>query len=565
MNTVQNDCVITKEEKEKIVNDMRELLIEYDYNYEMFALETIVDEWADQKAELISAFKKHPNYIDGKFMIAFNSDFERTFDKAAITKFGKWLMYVIREYKDGVPDCIKARQEFEIQYLPDDLFSFFVSLDEHIKERTLSKELTDFLNQIIPEIRPHIGEKTSRVINKICTYLGYNKHPEYNREYAKFADGLNPLVIKRHTILSINPLDYLTMSFGNSWASCHTIDKNNKRNMPNYYSGCYSSGTISYMLDGSSMVFYTVDAKYDADEYWTQPKINRQMFHWGEEKLVQGRLYPQDNDDDSDAYAPYRNIVQQIVSTVFDFPNLWTLSRGSDAASRYIMSRGTHYRDYQHYANCTLSKKSGTTNENQFIVGHDPICVECGEEHNNEENINCCTNGRYVCSDCGCVLDEDEVRWVGDDAYCCDCATYCECCDTYERNNDTTWIECEDRYVCNDCLERYYTECSECGEYFRSDDITWVESADGYVCDDCLDRWYTTCEECGETFHNDSMTWVESANSSICDDCLEEKYDKCDSCDEYFLKEDMHYDENGDALCEHCYEAADENEDDEEC
>ena len=285
--TMQNDCIITETERENLVEDIKELLDEYDYDYSTFAIESIVDEWADQKEELILAFKKHPNYIDGKFMIAFNYDYERTFDKAAVKKFGEWLVDIVPSRYEDIPDCIKERRNGCL-FLPNDLWNFLEDLGEYITDRTISKELTMELEDIIPEIRPHAGEKTSRVINKICTYLGLNKHPDYNREYAKFADALNPLVIKCHTVLSLNPLDYLTMSFGNSWASCHTIDKNNKRGMPDNYSGCYSSGTISYMLDGSSMVLYTVDSKYDGDDYWTQSKINRQMFHWGEEKLVCG-------------------------------------------------------------------------------------------------------------------------------------------------------------------------------------------------------------------------------------------------------------------------------------
>jgi hypothetical protein len=200
-------------------------------------------------------------------------------------------------------------------------------------------------------------------MNKLFTYLGYNKHPDYNREFAKYADALNPLVIKRHTILSLNPLDYLTMSFGNSWASCHTIDKENKRNMPNSYQGQYSSGTMSYMLDATSMVFYTVDKSYEGIEYWTQPKINRQMFHYAEDKLVQGRLYPQDNDGCQNEYTGYRNLVQEIIAQVLEVPNLWSLKIGTNAAGRYIYTRGTHYADYCYYDNCSLSTLKGSENE----------------------------------------------------------------------------------------------------------------------------------------------------------------------------------------------------------
>lgn len=510
---------LTMTERAYLLKSMQNLLDDYDYDYQTNSLDDIIDEWATQKATLIEAFKKHPNYVDGKFLIAFDYNYERELDTNVINDFCKYLNKVACEYKDLVPDDIKKkREEDDCTWLPSRLYMFLVeSLGYYITGRTISEDTAKHLEEIIPQIHPHTGEKSSRVINRICTYLGYNKHPDYNREFAKFADGLSPITIKRHTILSINPLDYLTMSFGNSWASCHTIDKENKRGMPNSYSGQYSSGTISYMLDGSSMVFYTVDSEYDGKDYWTQPKINRQMFHYGEDKLVQGRLYPQDNDGNGEAYTPYRNIVQSIMSVIFDFPNLWTLKKGTEATKLYIQTKGTHYADYAYYSNCSLSRIKERDNENSFVVGSSPICVNCGNRHDSPDNINCCNVG-HICEDCGCrILYEDDEYWVGDYCYCRDCVTWCEICDEYHRNDNTTYVESEDRYVCYNCLDRYYRRCEHCGEYFDKDFMYYVEGIDGYVCSDCLENYYR-CEHCGEYFELDQVH-EDDDGCYYCDDC----------------------------------------------
>jgi hypothetical protein len=426
--------MITANEREYLLARMEELLEEYNYSYTREALNTIIDEWNRQKAGLIDAFKKHPNYVEGKFMIAFDSDYERTIDRIASLHFREWLMRSMYDAMDNFPKEIKDRTEYG-DYLPWDIFRFIDNLNRYA-ERCVSEETAKILNKACPEIHAHAGQKTSRVVNKLCCYLGFDKIDGYNREFAKYADSLSPLIIKRHTILSISPLDYLTMSFGNSWASCHTIDKANKRGMPNDYSGCYSSGTISYMLDESSMVLYTVDASYEGDEYWNEPKINRQMFHYGEEKLVQGRLYPQDNDDDGSVYTPYRNIVQGIISTIFNFPNLWTLSKGTEAASRYIYSYGTHYRDYTYYGNCSLSRIKGSDNDECFYVGADPICIKCGDRHDTQENISCC--GYAICADCGrAIRNRDGMIEVDGEIYCRDCVSYCEHCDEYTHEEVT--------------------------------------------------------------------------------------------------------------------------------
>lgn len=506
---------INASEKEYLLNNMEELLAEYDYEYSTDALEDIISTWSREKAGLIEAFKKHPNYMEGKFMIAFDADYDRDIDKKASKTFSLWLRnYVIPFGKENLPQEIKDRCSYW-DNLPCDIYEFFTYLYAYA-ERCVSEYTATHLNEICPALRVHVGQKTSRVVNKLCAYLGYDKVDGYNREFAKYADSLSPMTIKRHTIFSINPLDYLTMSFGNSWASCHTIDKENKRGMPNNYSGCYSSGTISYMLDSSSIVLYTVDAAYNGNEYWNQPKINRQMFHYGEEKLVQGRLYPQDNDGYGDIYTAYRNIAQNIISTIFDFPNLWALSKGTGSASKYIQSLGTHYRDYYHYPNCTLSRIKGSENEKMFAVGSAPICVECGDRHHVENNINCCNRG-LVCADCGTPISEEDAYYVGGEPYCRDCVRYCERCDEYHRG-DEEYVEGYG-WVCEWCLHEDFIRCDRCGTYVRDYDATYIESEEIYVCQRCLNRHYSYCEECGEYCPDDEVHYHNGRQ--LCDNCYE--------------------------------------------
>ena len=517
--------IISEKEREYLLNSMMELLNEYDYNYTTRALNKIIDEWASSKSALIQAFKRHPNYLEGKFMIAFSCDYERVMDAGASTRFSEWLRWhAMPDCEDNVPDEIKeAREKEGAPFLPNILFWFLIGLHE-VASRTVTSETADRINAMVPSMHVHDGQKTSRVINKLCTYLGYDKHPDYNKEFAKYADSLSPVVITRHTILSLNPLDYLTMSFGNSWASCHTIDKNNKRRMPNSYEGMYSSGTMSYMLDPSSMVLYTVDASYNGDKFWNEPKINRQMFHWGEEKLVQSRLYPQSNDGAGSVYTPFRNIVQEIMSNIFDFPNLWVVKKGISAANEYIITEGTHYADYDNFDSCTLSRIKGNENNECFVVGASPICIECGSYHSTEDCISCCSDPNcHICDDCGCTIyDEDDVIHINGNTYCRDCVYYCEHCEEYHRGEEY-FIESRygGYYVCEWCFNEYYVYCEHCGNNVDRDDARYVESEDGYICDDCFDDDYFECEECGEYFHNRDR--LEHDGDCICSDCYDER------------------------------------------
>lgn len=511
--------IITDEEREELLKNMKELLSEYGYTYTERALNKIIDTWATNKADLILAFKKHPNYLKGKFMIVFSHNFNREIDLNVLRLFRHWILDIdtcmaLREF---MPEKMRTEVIDYGRRLPSAIYDFLYDL-QNMTEQYIDDDIVENLNTICPDIHAHKGQKMSRVVNKLLSYIGYNKLPDYNREFAKYADALNPLQITRHTVVSVNPLDYLTMSFGNSWASCHTIDKQNKRGMPNSYEGMYSSGTVSYMLDKPSMVFYTVDASYNGNDFWNEPKINRQMFHWGQEKLVQGRLYPQDNDYNNSAYTPYREIVQNIISDLFGFPNLWTVSKGTDAADRYIISEGTHYKDYANYENCTLSRPKGSENEQLITVGHDPICIYCGCEHNVEENISCCARG-ITCAHCGCVIDENEVIWVDEEPYCGDCASWCDECESYfvGEGTETRNHHC----VCPECLEEEYVYCNGCNEYVRSGNASYVESEGDYFCDDCLEADFAICPECGEYHRFNNM--VECAERLLCRDCAEEE------------------------------------------
>lgn len=514
--------IITEHERSYLIDCITDLLNEYDYEWDYNALNDIIDTWAVQKANLIKAFKGHPHYLEGKFMIAFDSNYERVVDVNESKRFSDYLTSLSMDEVAAMPAEVNERREQEgCALLPNRIFIFLSHLSA-IAARTISAATADSINEMMPNIHAHAGEKTSRVVNRICTYLGFSKRPDYNKEFAKYADSLSPMTITRHTILSINPLDYLTMSFGNSWASCHTIDKTNRRGMPNSYEGQYSSGTMSYMLDKTSMVFYTISADFNGQEYWDEPKVTRQMFHYGEEKLIQGRLYPQSNDCASDLYTPNRALVQQIIADTHNFPNLWVVKKGTEAACEYVETEGTHYPDYEHFGNCSISRPKGSENEEIITIGATPICVECGYKHHNEDCINCCNNpAKWICEDCGCSInDEEDVYYIHGYPYCRDCVSYCDCCDEYHRG-DSHYIEGRDIYVCDSCFDDYYAECEECGENYDKDDMYWCESEIGYVCPECFEESYAVCEECGEVFRREDM--IEHNGKYYCEDCYEDE------------------------------------------
>lgn len=285
----------------------------------------------------------------------------------------------------------------------------------------VSDELETEINRIFSDDRfTKAGQKISRLVGKIAKRCGLDKHTDirtetfytqsgeartrtkdygYNYMFAQFADAINPITIKATAVISVNPMDFYTMSFGDTWASCHTIDKRNERGNAHGYgfSGMYCSGTESYLLDSSSVVFYfipnTEKDTFNANHPEYLDKVKRCMFYLGEDKLIQSRVYPDGRDGGEKSLAgDIRTIMQKVIADIFEVPNLWKYVGGTSECNRVTTSAGTHYRDYLCYNDCGvcyLRRIDGYINKMEIEIGHNPICPECGETHNEEDNVFC--------------------------------------------------------------------------------------------------------------------------------------------------------------------------------
>ena len=78
----------------------------------------------------------------------------------------------------------------------------------------------------------------------------------------------------------MNPVDFLLMSNGNSWHSCHYIG-----DYPDE-AGCFSSGTIAYMMGEDSFIVSVIDKEWPDDNLAFAPKINRQVFGYRDYQLL---------------------------------------------------------------------------------------------------------------------------------------------------------------------------------------------------------------------------------------------------------------------------------------
>ena len=386
------------------------------------------------------------------------------------------------------------------------------------------------------------GQKVSRLVQKLAKMVNMDKHVDiredsyirqdgetvtrtkdygWNYQFAQFCDAVNPIVMKGTAVISVNPIDYWTMSFGKGWASCHTIDKENRRRNANNYSGCYCGGTESYMLDDSSVIFYFLDENYKGNEPENEDKVKRCVFFLGEDKLIQSRVYPDGRDGGEASLAgDVRAIMQKVVADIFDVPNYWSNSKGTEPCTEVIISEGPHYRDYNYYDDCNVSymkRIDGYKNVKKIHVGTDEIiCPCCGAKHYTEENILCenCAE-RRECYNCGREIDEDYAYHIDGEWYCDECASICEDCGDSTLNDDITRV-LHDRYVCDYCRRNNYTWSEHEYEYVPNDELIVTEEGNYYWEDG---DGYRYCDICGDCHDEDEVTYDDETGYDYCAEC----------------------------------------------
>lgn len=392
---------------DKLVDDMMALLTTYNHRNSEHGVCTILNEYFTNKEPLIKMFAQSPNY-KGDMRIITKEEFERENVASEIAKFvrafkdndGVANTMLCYKDKDGktlyeyiqtktthmkIRDVAKAKNVMASKEISAfskktgatieseeslKAFRIWMTTFEKVNTPTLQRDLTH------EEVVLKKGTKTSRAFNKICAKYGVDKWSKYNKEFAKYADMVAGKGRELYFIISLNPLDYLTMSFGKSWASCHTIDKANRRHAANGYSGAYCNGTLSYMMDESSIITYVLTKL--SDNLHEEGKLYRNMFHCKGKKFIQGRIYPQGNDGSVDLYKKFRFIVQREFYSLLGLEeNKWK-SRSVEDRDHYTYGR--HYKDYVHFCDCKTFYPAGDDSYDDIVIGHNGICPHCGKE-----------------------------------------------------------------------------------------------------------------------------------------------------------------------------------------
>ena len=440
---------------EEMMQRLKKQFYDVMYKYQKPFAETGVmanlERWATAKRPLLELLRRHPNWQEKDLAVVVDVQTGRPIDSDAVDEGIYALrelgeqMHLPQEQHRGLYGALCAAVTGYQQFLPDN-----VNYLEAI--------------QSLAGVQCAAGQKTSRVINRICCKFGLDRytaekadapgqavHP-YNAIFARLSDALNPPTSVKRLVLSIHPCDFLEMSGKDStWRSCHRLN-----------GGGYQAGCQSYMGDGVSMVLFAV-APDQTGPYGGVPHLNRQIFCYGDGVLLQSRLYPEPNDD---ANTLYRHTVQSILADCLQKPNQWKVKKEIREKDQFwhTAKQSCHYPDYDHgYAILSLLK--GQDSYSPLEIGSTSLCTVCGQPQWESSQLHC---GRCqtmaICAGCGKTQPFEDLTYYEGKFYCPDCLYKCSGCHRHYlgKPRKVTGRFGQPKNVCPDCYQAVASVCRSC-------------------------------------------------------------------------------------------------------
>ena len=384
------------------------------------------------------------------------------------------------------------------------------------------------------------GQKISKFLLSTITdepnYKHINGKPMSKHDFTadQFSQMQQKFLTRGNLILSIDPIDYLTMSISSSgWSSCHDARKEDGER------GAYAGGTLSYMADETTIIAYVTTGKirelHGSDGCGTfshTSKLWRMCVYVDTENrsAVFSRQYPSSNDAyTKSARKAIAELLGKYHQTAADYKVNFKAYKETETFSRNIQSGhgSLIFNDLggEHEKSCIKLKDSGEYPS--ITIGAAPYCPICGGRKVTDAVLmgcdSCDDNEKYSCYHCGDYMRENAVFEGADgNDYCESCFndifSTCEYCDRLENNDDLHYIEGHGS-VCERCLDRHFTSCDSCGDYF-DEDLTGVEG--DWLCRSCLENEATYCENCADWFYSQNTQYDDEGSCHYCNDCMDE-------------------------------------------
>lgn len=319
--------------------------------------------------------------------------------------------------------------------------------------------------------------KPSKLVASVFKKVGISESDTKN--ILDYLSCYAPSATERTYYISINPLDYLTMSNGNTWHSCQLLVGENARN---YGAGCYGQGCISLWRDDCTAILYEESSDYDTltPDIERPYKRGRRLLNFGNNGILIQKGYG--DFDGQQAISVLKTLYpdgREVMESQFN---------------ECVNIDGAHYDDfginsffYNLPESLDIFPISGVATYNCIEVGSAIRCVRCGgwiEYYDEIVNGDQCNDCQTIqCHGCGCEIDPDDAIAVEWDLYCSDCVERCDDCGEYFLPNQL--MEIGGYTYCESCAENNSIMCENCGQVVHCDDAQQLDNG-LWVCEDCM-------------------------------------------------------------------------------
>lgn len=307
-------------------------------------------------------------------------------------KFGRQLK-IEKEVECNIPEnqCRKLREDFIEEYKEPK----YTLANAFVKTIKLSESSNNYLDRDYYLLGTKFakGMRVSRCFRQL---LPGKDVDDYQTKFSMF---IQKFKVHGKAVISIDPMDYLTMSVNNSgWRSCHIISN-----------GIHKAGCISYMIDPSTAIAYTTDKVITANKKFEglayDNKIWRQCVHIGENFALQARQYPGINPSNRNAVG---ELLADMFNTFFDTDSFSHQEKNQYDIYKYQYDNdGNAYNDiacgsFEEGGGLVSSEEKSDLTE-KIEINAPAICARCGERHVRHSDM-------LVCGRCS-----EEVDYYNDD------------------------------------------------------------------------------------------------------------------------------------------------------
>lgn len=267
------------------------------------------------------------------------------------------------------------------------------------------------------------GCRPMRTLSKFAKAHGKDK--EFEEFRLKHSQILNTKTVQGELVLSIHPMDFMTMSDNDcNWSSCMSWTNE----------GCYRQGTVEMMNSNCVVVAY-LKSKQDmriGSYYWSNKKW-RELIIVDESLISNVKAYPYKNPECSKmaiemlAELAKANLNWEYEDEMVEYSpsSNFTTNSGKQLCLTFetdYMYNDLTCSDITCYAKLNPGLPQG---EHHTYYSGENECIWCGSRYpyfNSEEDLTCtdCSEPWGYCEECGKPISEEDA-WEIDGVHVCQC------------------------------------------------------------------------------------------------------------------------------------------------